>query len=260
MIELRDVFLALGEPGSDTQPILRGLSLSVPDGQFVTIIGANGSGKSTLLNVIAGRFKPDRGQVLLAGKDVTREREHQRARRVARVFQNPSQGTCPTMTVEENMRLAELRGKARGLAVGLDSSARRRFADLLVSCGMGLEDRLGQNAGSLSGGQRQALSLVLATLVRPDVLLLDEHTAALDPRAAESVARLTQSLVRDQRLTTLMVTHSMAQALDLGDRTLVVHQGRVAWDLQGAERTSETPESLVSRLGQLYASEIHSKI
>ena len=225
---------------------LDGISLSVADGDFVTIIGSNGAGKSTLLSVIAGLYKPEQGRVLIDGKDVTGWSEPAMARRVGRVFQDPMAGTAPELTIEENMAVASRRGDVRGLRRGLTAKSRRRFRDELAVLGLGLEDRLTTKAAYLSGGQRQALSLVMATFTHPDILLLDEHTAALDPKRAELITELTQREVAASKLTTLMVTHNMTQALRLGNRLLMMHAGQIVLDLAGDAKARATVEDLLA--------------
>src|SRR5215510_1581617 len=216
MIELTSLEKAFDQPGGEVVQALRGVNLTIPAGQFLTVIGSNGSGKSTILNVIAGTYLTDVGTIRIADSDVTRWPEHRRASLVGRVFQDPFKGTCPSMTVAENLRMAELRGKRRGLKLGLDRAALERYREALASLGMRLEGRLQASMGTLSGGQRQAVTLLMATLTRPELLLLDEHTAALDPRAEEQIMRVTDQLVRSQKLTALMVTHSMEQAVKFG--------------------------------------------
>lgn len=258
MIELESVNKIFTQPGGDRVHALCDVSLHVPEGQFVTTIGTNGSGKSTLLNAVAGRFFPDSGAIRIVGQDVTHQPEHQRARLIGRVFQNPFQGTCPSLTVAENLRLAAGRGQPRRLQRGLSSQERQRYAEMLARFGMGLEERLDATVGTLSGGQRQAVTLLMATIRRPQILLLDEHTAALDPKAAEQIASITKEIVREEGLTTLMVTHSMAQALALGDRTVMMHQGRIIDDLQGAERRRTRVQNLLDRFAQLRREELLS--
>jgi len=225
---------------------LKDVSLSLADGDFVTVIGSNGAGKSTLLSVIAGLYKPEQGRVLIDGKDVTGWPEHAMARRVGRVFQDPMAGTAPELTIEENMAVASRRGSIRGLRWGLTAKSRRRFREELAVLGLGLEDRLTTKAAYLSGGQRQALSLVMATFTHPDILLLDEHTAALDPKRAELITELTQREVAASKLTTLMVTHNMSQALRLGNRLLMMHAGQIVLDLTGGAKTEATVEDLLA--------------
>jgi len=226
---------------------LRDLSLSLADGELVTVVGSNGAGKSTLLNTIAGVVTPERGRVVVGDRDVTSWPEHRRASLVGRVFQNPLDGTAAGMTVEENLALAVRRGKRRGFRQGVGVRERQRFGDLVASLGLGLERRLKAPVGLLSGGQRQALTLLMATLAGPRVLLLDEHTAALDPSAAVEIERLTVQLATDQRLTTIMVTHNMQQALRVGSRTVMLHQGEIALDVAGDERQGMTVDDLVKR-------------
>lgn len=216
---------------------LRGLSLSIPKGQFVTVIGSNGAGKSTLLNAISGSQPVDSGKIHLAGVDITRQPVWQRAKLVARVFQDPMAGTCEELTIEENLALAAQRGSHRGFRLAVNKGMREEFRERLAVLGLGLENRLTDRIGLLSGGQRQAVSLLMAAMRPSKILLLDEHTAALDPRTAAFVLELTQKLVADEHLTTMMVTHSMRQALEIGDRTVMLHQGKVILDVSGAERS-----------------------
>ncbi|MCX5591667.1 ABC transporter ATP-binding protein [Alcaligenes endophyticus] len=215
---------------------LRGLTLQIPEGQFVTVIGSNGAGKSTFLNAISGEQYVDSGQVLIDGEDVSRVPVWGRAHMVARVFQDPMAGTCEDLTIEENMALASVRGLRRGLGASVKREQRALFQERLAILGLGLEHRLNDRIGLLSGGQRQAVSLLMAALRPSRILLLDEHTAALDPRTADFVLQLTDKIVREDKLTTMMVTHSMRQALDVGDRTVMLHQGQVVLDVSGPER------------------------
>jgi len=250
MIELSAIEKTFEQPGGERAVALRGVDLTIPAGQFITVIGSNGSGKSTILNTIAGTYRPDAGTIRIAGTDVTRWPEHRRATLVGRVFQDPFKGTCPSMTVAENLRMAELRGTRRGLRLGLRQS-RDRYREQLASLGMRLENRLEASMGTLSGGQRQAITLLMATITRPELLLLDEHTAALDPRAEEQIMRVTDQVVRTQKLTTLMVTHSMEQAVRFGDRTVMMHRGLVVADLSGDQRRGVTEADLLVRFSEL---------
>lgn len=226
---------------------INGLNLRLGAGEFVTIIGSNGAGKSSLLNLVAGVYPPDKGRVKIAGRDVTYEPEHKRAALVGRVFQDPLLGTAGAMTVEQNLALAMQRGKGRGLGRGVDRSKREQFSAALAKLGMGLETRLATRVNLLSGGQRQALTILMATMAAPELLLLDEHTAALDPGAAQRISELTNQIVSEQGLTTLMVTHNMQMALAMGTRTLMMHQGEIILDLSGAERTQTSASELVQR-------------
>ncbi|WP_024301578.1 ABC transporter ATP-binding protein [Pseudogulbenkiania sp. MAI-1] len=224
-------------PGTPIEnPALRGTSLDIPQGQFVTVIGSNGAGKSTFLNAISGDLIVDQGSIEIAGRDVTRLNAWQRAGLVARVFQDPMAGTCEALSIEENLALAWQRGERRGLRGALNAKLRAEFRERLATLKLGLENRLSDRMGLLSGGQRQAVSLLMASLRPSQILLLDEHTAALDPKTAAFVLELTDKIVRDSGLTAMMVTHSMRQALDHGDRTVMLHQGRVILDVAGDER------------------------
>ncbi len=220
--------------------------LALGAGEFVTIIGSNGAGKSTLLNLVSGVYTPERGTIEIDGHDVTRLPDHRRAGMIGRVFQDPMAGTAPHLTIEENLAIALTRGSRRGLGWGVTARRRERFAEDLRLLEQGLDKRLKAKAGLLSGGQRQALSLLMATFSEPRILLLDEHTAALDPQRAALVVRLTESLVARHKPTTLMVTHNMEQALGLGDRLIMMHEGRVVADVRGEEKARATVPGLLS--------------
>lgn len=243
-------------PGSVNEVrALQGIDLDIDEGSFVVVIGTNGSGKSTLLNAVAGTFLLDHGSIRIAGRDVTRWPEHRRAELVGRVFQNPFSGTAPGMTIAENLALATRRGQSRGLKWALAAGFRSEMRERIRRLGMGLEDRLDNIIGSLSGGQRQALTLLMATWRRPELLLLDEHTAALDPKSAEQVIRLSEEVVARDRLTTLMVTHSMHQATGLGDRLVMMHRGRILHDLRGSEKQRLRPADLLARFDEVRRTE-----
>lgn len=238
--------------------VLNRFSVEIPSGQFVTVIGSNGAGKSTLLNAIAGEVAVSAGKVLISGQDVSALPASERASLVARVFQDPRAGTCETLTVEENLALAAARGRRRGLGRALNSARRARFRQALEGLGLGLEHRLGDQIGLLSGGQRQATSLLMASLEPMQILLLDEHAAALDPRTAGFVLELTRRIISTQKLTALMVTHSMRHALALGDRTLMLHEGRIVLDVAGEERRRMTVDDLVARFRAQHGEAIDS--
>ncbi|WP_165242669.1 ABC transporter ATP-binding protein [Corynebacterium lizhenjunii] len=227
------------------------IDLELAPGDFVTIIGSNGAGKSTLLNSVAGRLPVDQGSISIDGRDVTRQGEHTRARVVGRVFQDPMAGTAPHLTIEENLSLAYLRGKPRGLKLGLNSKRRELFREELAKLELGLEDRLSARVGLLSGGQRQALSLLMAGFTRPKVMLLDEHTAALDPQRAELVTDLTQRIVAEGNLTTLMVTHNMAQALRVGNRLIMMHEGRIIYSADAPTKSRLQVEDLMAEFAKI---------
>lgn len=230
---------------------LADVNLELQNGDFVTVIGSNGAGKSTVLNTIAGKISPDTGTVDIAGKNVTRMKDFRRAKYVGRVFQDPMAGTAPDLTIEQNMALAERRGMHRGLSFGITKSKRQRFAAELEVLELGLEQRLSAKVGLLSGGQRQALSLLMATFSKPKILLLDEHTAALDPERARLVTHLTQKVVAEQQLTTLMVTHNMGQALEVGNRLIMMHEGRIILDVSGEAKTAMTVEDLLAQFANI---------
>ncbi len=245
---LRKVF----NPGEVTEVrALDGVDLTVPEGSWTMVIGGNGSGKSTLLNAVAGSFPLDAGRIRVGGVEVSGWPEWKRARLVGRVFQDPFAGTAPSLTVAENMALADRRGRSRGLGWLLHRRDRDRFRQTIAALGLGLEQRLDQPIGTMSGGQRQSMTLAMATLRPPRLLLLDEHTAALDPRSADLVIQATRRVVEAHRLTTLMVTHSMTQAAELGDRLVVMHRGRVERVYDGAQKRRLRPETLVELFAEL---------
>ncbi len=225
---------------------LRNVSLSIEEGSFVVVIGTNGSGKSTLLNAIAGSFLPDAGRIYLDQTNITRWPEHRRAKYIGRVFQNPFSGTAPRLSIIENLVLATRRGLFRGLGWALKRNLTSQFRESVRHLNMGLEDRLTNEMGTLSGGQRQALTLLMATWLKPRLLLLDEHTAALDPKTADRVIHLTQEVIEKVKLTTLMVTHSMHQAAYLGDRLIMMNQGEILHDFKGSEKRRLRPEDLLA--------------
>jgi putative tryptophan/tyrosine transport system ATP-binding protein len=230
---------------------LRGVSFDLPEGAFLVILGGNGSGKSTLLNALAGSFRLDAGQIHLAGRPVTNWPEHRRARLIGRVFQNPFTGTAPGMSIAENLALAARRGLPRRLGWALRHGLMDELRDRVSQLRMGLEDRMDNAIGSLSGGQRQALTLLMATWLKPELLLLDEHTAALDPKSADLVLRVTEEVISRHRLTTLMVTHSMQQATKLGDQIVIMHQGTVAYRFAGADKQRLGVDDLLARFEDL---------
>jgi len=235
---------------------VRGIDLDIPTGQFVTVIGSNGSGKSTLLNAITGDAPVTRGSVVVDGIDVTRWPAPRRARLVARGFQDPMAGTCEGLSIEENLALAASRGRRRGLRPALTHARRTAFRERLAGLGLGLEDRLHDRMGLLSGGQRQAVSLLMATLAGMRILLLDEHTAALDPRTAEFVLDLTRRIVTAHGLTTLMVTHSMRHALDVGERTVMLHEGHIVFDIRGDARAGLDVPHLLAMFARVRGEEL----
>ncbi len=256
MLAIKGITKLFSVGGGNFKAAVNRVDLSVEKGQFVTVIGSNGAGKSTLLNLIAGRIMPDRGTIALEGVDITRWSEHRRAKFIGRVFQDPLQGTSASMTIEENLSMAECRAVRRGLRRGVTNESRSRYRELLAPLGLGLEDRLRSEVGLLSGGQRQSLSLIMATMTRPSLLLLDEHTAALDPKTAQQVLALTRRIVGQYGLTTLMVTHNLEHALRTGDRTIMMHEGRIVLDIAGLERERMTVEDLLGKFSRVRGEQI----
>ena len=251
MLEIQNISRTFHAGTPNEVHALRNVAVSISPGSFVVVIGTNGSGKSTLLNAVAGSFYVDAGTISIDSHDVTRWAEYRRAKLIGRVFQNPFSGTAPSMTIEENLALAARRGRRRRLGWALSASLKQEMRERVVQLGMGLEDRLDNPIGTLSGGQRQALTLLMATWLRPKLLLLDEHTAALDPKSADQVIRLTEEIVSREKLTTMMVTHSMQQAAGLGDRLLMMHRGRLISDIAGADKSVIRPSGLLGRFEDL---------
>jgi putative ABC transport system ATP-binding protein len=239
---------------------IRDLSIDIEQGDFITIIGSNGAGKSTFLSCLAGTHALDSGTITVAGTDVTRWPEYKRARFIGRVFQDPLMGTCASGSIAQNLALAQKRGQRRGLTRGVTAANQEAFRKRLSTLGLGLEDRLADRAGLLSGGQRQALTMVMATLVRPELLLLDEHTAALDPKTAAQILELTRNIVAEHGLTTLMVTHNMHQALSLGNRLIMMHRGRIILDARGKEKAELTVEALLDKFQSQADAEVSDRM
>ena len=227
------------------------LNLSVQDGEFVTIIGSNGAGKSTLFNLIAGSILPDKGKIVLDGEDITFWPEHRRAKQIGRIFQDPMRGTAPSMTIEENLALAYLRSRQGHFGIGIPKQEREFFRDQLASLGLGLEERMKTPVGLLSGGQRQALALILANMTDIELLILDEHTAALDPKSSETVMRITDKLVKEKQVTSLMVTHNLRFALEYGSRLVMMHEGRCVLDVRGEEKQKLEIDALLKVFNEI---------
>jgi len=251
VLEVRNVFKTFNPATPNEVLALQGVDLTIERGTFVIVVGTNGSGKSTLLNAVAGSFFVDGGRITIAGHDVTRWPEHLRATLIGRVFQNPFSGTAPDMSIAENIALAARRGRRRGLAWALRGNFADEMRARVRGLGMRLEERLDNAIGSLSGGQRQALTLLMATWCKPELLLLDEHTAALDPKSADQIVRLSDEAIARDELTTLMVTHSMHQAASLGDRLIMMHRGRIIHDLAGAEKRRLRVDDLLARFEEV---------
>ena len=247
MLEIKNISKTFNAGTINEKKALDNLSLTLNDGDFVTVIGGNGAGKSTLLNAIAGTFMIDGGSVILDGKDITKLPEHKRAADLGRVFQDPMMGTAPTMQIEENLALAARRGKKRGLGWGITEGERAGYKEALASLGLGLEERMTSKVGLLSGGQRQALTLLMATIRKPKLLLLDEHTAALDPKTAAKVLEITDEIIERDHLTTLMITHNMKDAIKHGNRLIMMDAGKVVLDISGEEKKALTVADLLAR-------------
>ena len=246
MLQIKDIFKTFNAGTINEKVALRGVNLHLKPGDFVTVIGGNGAGKSTLLNSVAGVFSVDEGQIFIDGVDVTHLPEHKRAKFIGRVFQDPMMGTAATMQIEENLALAARRGKFRGLIPGITKAEREMYKEELKILDLGLEDRMTTKVGLLSGGQRQALTLLMATLQKPKLLLLDEHTAALDPKTAAKVLEVTQRIVERDNLTTLMITHNMRDAIAYGNRLIMMYDGMVLLDVSGEEKKNLTVEQLLN--------------
>lgn len=247
MLEVKNIYKTFN-PGTVNEKVaLNGLSLTLEEGDFLTVIGGNGAGKSTLLNAVAGVWQVDSGQIIIDGEDVTKLPDYKRAKYLGRVFQDPMTGTAATMEIEENLALANRRGKARTLRRGIKEEERALYREKLAKLGLGLEERLTSKVGLLSGGQRQALTLLMATLQKPKILLLDEHTAALDPKTAVKVLTATNDIVTENNLTTVMITHNMKDAITYGNRLIMMMDGQIILDIRGEEKKKLTVEDLLHR-------------
>ena len=250
MLELINVRKTFNRGTVNEKPALNGVNLHLKDGDFVTIIGGNGAGKSTTLNMIAGVYPIDQGKVVLNGENLTHMPEHRRARYLGRVFQDHMKGTAAGMEIQENLALAMRRGKRRGLGWGVTKKEQAVYKEALAALGLGLEERMSVKVGLLSGGQRQALTLLMATLKKPDLLLLDEHTAALDPKTAAKVLELTDRMIAENNLTAMMVTHNMKDAIRMGNRLIMMHEGRVIYDVSGEEKKKLQVSDLLAKFEQ----------
>ncbi|SFA79723.1 MULTISPECIES: ABC transporter ATP-binding protein [unclassified Bacillus (in: firmicutes)] len=258
MLQLNQIFKVFNEGTLDEKAALQQINLHLAEGDFVTVIGSNGAGKSTLMNMVSGKLTPDHGEVRIAATDVTYMKEHVRSKYIGRVFQDPMAGTAPTMTIEENLAIAFARSKKRSLRIGVTRKRKEFFKETLATLHLGLENRLQAKAGLLSGGERQALSLLMATFTEPKILLLDEHTAALDPARAELITNLTEKIVQEYGLTTLMVTHNMEQALRLGNRLVMMDKGQIIFEAAGAEKQGLTVEKLLQEFQRIRGESLNS--
>ncbi len=250
MLEIQNISKTFNAGTVNEKQALKGLNLTLEDGDFVTVIGGNGAGKSTLLNAIAGVWLVDEGKIIIDGKDVTKLPEYKRAKFLGRVFQDPMNGTAATMGIEENLALALRRGHKRTLKQGIAGSERKLYRDILANLNLGLENRLTSKVGLLSGGQRQALTLLMATLEKPKLLLLDEHTAALDPKTAAKVLETTERVVNQDHLTTLMITHNMRDAINIGNRLIMMSDGQIIYDVSGEAKRKLKVEDLLKKFAE----------
>ncbi|MBQ5772336.1 MAG: ATP-binding cassette domain-containing protein, partial [Clostridia bacterium] len=250
MLELTNICKTFNAGTVNEKCVFEGLSLKLEEGDFVTVIGGNGAGKSTMLNIVSGAYTPDEGSIMIDGVDVTRLPEYKRAKYIGRVFQDPRMGTATDMWVEENLAVADRRGLRRGLRWSITNKDRARYKQVLSTLGLGLEDRLSTKMGLLSGGQRQAVTLLMAAMKKPKLLLLDEHTAALDPKTAAKVLEITDKLITENRLTALMVTHNMRDAITHGNRLIMMHGGKIILDIRGEEKKNLTVEALLEQFSK----------
>lgn len=258
MLELKNIHLTFNKGTVNEKKALQGVDLTLKDGDFVTVIGGNGAGKSTMLNVISGVFPADEGAIVLDGQDITRLREYQRSAYVSRVFQDPLLGTAANMNIEENLALAARRGQRRGLKWGMKKGEAEEYRELLKGLELGLETRTGQKVGTLSGGQRQALTLLMASLSNPRLLLLDEHTAALDPKTAKKVLALTDEIIKRDKLTAIMITHNMNDAITHGNRLVMMNAGKIIFDVEGEEKKKLTIGDLLEKFETITGEEMAS--
>ena len=258
MLELKNLYKTFNPGTVNAKTALRDLSLTLQDGDFVTVIGGNGAGKSTMLNAVAGVWPVDAGQIILDGQDITHLQEHQRAKYIGRVFQDPMLGTAPNMQIDENLAIAMRRGKARTLRWGVTASEKALYREKLRDLGLGLEDRMSTKVGLLSGGQRQALTLLMASLQKPKLLLLDEHTAALDPTTAAKVLELSDRIVQENGLTAMMITHNMSDAIRHGTRLIMMNEGHIIFDVSGEEKKRLTKRDLMDKFAEIAGAQIES--
>ena len=243
-------------PGSVNELCLfKDFNLTVKDGEFVSVVGSNGSGKTSMLNIICGSIAVDSGKILINGEDITKQKDYIRQRRIGRVYQDPSKGTCPSMTILENMSIAENKGKPYNLGRGVNKAKLEEYREMLRPLNLGLEDKMGVQVGSLSGGQRQALALLMATMTPIDFLILDEHTAALDPKTAEIIMELTDQVVKEKKVTTIMVTHNLRYAVEYGNRLIMMHEGKIIYDVAGEEKKNLKVADLLAKFEEVSGGE-----
>lgn len=251
MLKVEHVKKTFNKGSSNEVVLFKDLNVQIEDGEFVTIVGSNGSGKSTFFNIISGNILQDSGKILFHDKDISKVAEHKRSQFIGRVFQDPQKGTAPSLTILQNMAMAYNKGKRFGLQKGVDRSLSTNIKQELATMQLGLEEKMDVQVGSLSGGQRQALSLLMATCIRPDLLLLDEHTAALDPKTSDLIIHLTDKIVKEKNITTIMITHNLKHAIQYGNRLLMFHKGQVILDIKGEEKAELTVEKLIEKFNSL---------
>lgn len=251
MLELKEIYKYYNPGTVNEMCLFQNFNLTIKDGEFVSVVGSNGSGKTSLLNIICGSIPVESGSILLDGKDITREKEYKRNERIGRVYQNPAMGTCPSMTILENMSLADNKGNSYGLKRGTNRKRIDHYRDLLRPLNLGLEDKMNVKVGSLSGGQRQAMAMLMSTMTPIRFLILDEHTAALDPKTAEIIMELTDKLVKEKHLTTIMVTHNIRYAVEYGDRLIMMHQGTAVIDSSGEEKAAIRIDDILQKFNEI---------
>ena len=251
MLELKNIYKYYNPGTVNEMCLFENYNLTVKDGEFVSVVGSNGSGKTSMLNIICGSIPVENGKILLDGKDITNEKEYKRNRKIGRVYQNPAFGTCPSMTILENMSLADYKGKFFGLQRGVSKKRMEYYQELLKPLNLGLEDKMHVKVGSLSGGQRQAMALLMSTMTPIEFLILDEHTAALDPKTAEIIMELTGKIVKEKKLTAIMVTHNLRYAVEYGDRILMMHQGQNVMDCGGAEKAAVSIDDILAKFNEI---------
>lgn len=251
MLELKNIYKYYNPGTVNEMCLFENYNLTVKDGEFVSVVGSNGSGKTSMLNIICGSIPVEDGKIFLDGKDITNEKEYKRNRKIGRVYQNPAFGTCPSMTILENMSLADHKGKFFGLQRGVSKKRTEYYQELLKPLNLGLEDKMHVKVGSLSGGQRQAMALLMSTMMPIEFLILDEHTAALDPKTAEIIMELTGKIVKEKKLTAIMVTHNLRYAVEYGDRILMMHQGQNVMDCAGAEKAAVSIDDILAKFNEI---------